>query len=379
MRPTPPVTPPHVSINRVRIEVLPGVAMDETVRGRSAFELLSTRALAELAWQQAEALRLPPALRARTRAAGAGLPRYVDAALGGEDPGPRRAAQSITRRLGRNLGHILLALHRGDEANRALRPDWDDKEWERWAGIRRVWLGGGLMSGDLGAAIAAQARAFLAGAGAATAPQPALSPWRGHMPLLGAARYLLAENGDALLFDFGHSRAKRARARLQEGAITGLHLFEPLPVDMPWLETFPSHNAESGREVLAFIAAVVARTRRECEAQGGALLPDLMLVVAAYVREGRFLGNGLYANLNQLAADARPLLETALRTSSGHPVRVHPLHDGTAAAAVHAGEARTAVLLVGTALGVGFPPSSSAGLLRLPALEQTPSRPGSLF
>ena len=45
------------------------------------------------------------------------------------------------------------------------------------------------------------------------------------------------------------------------------------------------------------------------------------------------------------------------------PAAVHLIHDG--AAALHAGERQSAVIRVGTALGVGFPPPSAVGLLRI--------------
>jgi hypothetical protein len=44
-------------------------------------------------------------------------------------------------------------------------------------------------------------------------------------------------------------------------------------------------------------------------------------------------------------------------------VQLH--HDGTAAALVHACEPRAAVIMIGTSLGVGFPPPDATGLRRL--------------
>jgi hypothetical protein len=74
--------------------------------------------------------------------------------------------------------------------------------------------------------------------------------------------------------------------------------------------------------------------------------------------------------LSTLSDDAQPLLAEAIRARIGQPVRVHLIHDGSAACAVHAGEPNTAVILVGTALGIGFPPPDAHRLRPLaPTLD----------
>ena len=67
-------------------------------------------------------------------------------------------------------------------------------------------------------------------------------------------------------------------------------------------------------------------------------------------------------HLGALADDSRPLLREAIRARGGRDMRVHLIHDGTAACAVHAGEPDAALLLVGTALGIGFPPAETGDL-----------------
>ena len=357
-----PFTPPHVSINRVRIIDLPGLAIDDAVRGRSGYELFSARAVIEYAREEASALELPPQFFENNRQTHLALPVFVDDCLRSERDETRLTAEAIGRRLGRNLGHIILTLHRGDAINRAARFDWSEDDWERWRRIERIRMGGGVMSGALGERIVRHARFFLDEMGYGADLDLALSPHRRAMTMLGAARYLPSEVGDTLVFDFGHTRAKRGCIRIENGVITELLELSPMPVDISWLDTFPQHNPESGLEVLDFISTVVADTRTACLAQGFGPGPDLMLVVAAYVEGGQLLGNGLYTNLNQLAADARPLLEQAIRSRSKQNARVQIIHDGTAAAATHAGEPNAAVILVGTALGVGFPPPGDHNL-----------------
>ena len=54
-------TPPSASLNRVQIMDLPGLQLDESVRGRRGDELISNRALMALAAPYADALGLDAA------------------------------------------------------------------------------------------------------------------------------------------------------------------------------------------------------------------------------------------------------------------------------------------------------------------------------
>lgn len=360
-----PTLSPHNSINRVQIVDLPGLPIDPEVRGQCASHLLSNRAVVRYARERAEALKLPVDLAQDDLQARLELPRFVDDCLRSRDQTARAAAQAIGRRLGRNLGHILLTLHRGDRVNRAARPDWKAQDWKRWAKIQRVWLGGGLMSGRLGELIVEQARAFLVEVGYEGLPQAALTFHPGDVTLLGAGRYLPPTLRHALCLDFGHTLVKRAGLVFEHGVLVRLHCYTPLPTDQTGLGAPRGSSSIAGRWVLDFVANAVAQTWSDSLADGLAPDPDIMLSVAAYVQGGQLLGKGLYANLNELADDARPLLAEAVRGRTGGAVRVHMIHDGTAASAVYAGTPNAAVILLGTAVGIGFPPVEGRGLRSL--------------
>ncbi len=351
-----PFTPPHVSVNRVAIVDLPGLPLDEEVRGRRAYNLLSPEAILAYAQEHAPALNLDPAQPfdvARRR-----VPLLVDGALSSAREERRGAAEVIARRLGRNLAYILLTLHRGDRINREARPDWEDTDWERWRSIRRVWFGGGVMSGELGRRVIGEARAHLENLGCDGVLEIDVTPYRGDLALYGAARYLSAAQPDAVVCDFGHTAVKRAHLGLVDGTITQVRSLDPIPA--PWeMHNEPRAAAEiDPQEVLDFVGEVVARTLQESGAAG----TDLVLSVAAYVEGGRLLGNGIYARMSRLTIDVRPLVEGAVAARTGRGVRVRFIHDGTAAAALHAGEVQAAVIVVGTALGVGFPPAEAEDL-----------------
>lgn len=230
-------TPPSASLNRVQIMDLPGLPLDAAVHGRRGDELVSNRVLMALAGAHADALGLPmddlppvtPQLTRSDVTARDWAPRAVDAALASADPARRAAGAAVARRLGRNLGWLLIALHRGNAANRAVRPDWRPADWQTWAAVRRVWLGGGLSSGRLGETIAAEARQLLQELGYGQI-EVALSPYRGQIALVGAARLLNAAPGTRsavqerclLGLDFGPRRAQNyAQSQLAAWGFAG--------------------------------------------------------------------------------------------------------------------------------------------------------------
>lgn len=364
----PPDTPTSASINRVRIIDLADIALDEAVRGEQAYHLLSVPALIDYAQQAADELRLPhryrhadPALpRIRQE-----LPRYINDCLNSTYPQVQSAAHALAQRMGRNLGYILIALQRGDPLNRAARPDWPTEAWEDWADVRKAWLGGGLLSGTLGDEIVTHAWALLMQTGYADTLTVAKTPRPHHMALLGASRYLPIEDGNGLCLDLGQTSVKRAVMTFDQGTLTRMRWLPSMPVAWRWQNTLQAQRAIDGHEVLAFVVEAIADAQTSVENQDLALAPEAMLSVAAYVSDGHLLGNGLYAQMDGLAADVQSLISARVRQLCGVDLSLSFIHDGTAAAALHAGEPSSAVIVVGTALGVGFPPPTSDGLRSL--------------
>jgi hypothetical protein len=358
-----PFTPPHVSVNRVKIIDLPGLPVDDEVRDQMAYHLLSVLAVIRYARERAEALQLPAAFAQDTTQTRLELPRFVDGCLSSPCESIRAAARSIGQRLGCNLGYILLTLHRGDAVNRAARPDWMVEDWEHWAKIERLWLGGGLMSGALGELIVQSACDCLAGYGYAGQPRVECSPYREMMAVLGVGRYLPASTRAALCLDFGQTTIKRAGLEFEDGVMVRVRRFESLVRDVDELPTTATPGPDTGRKVLDMMTGAIAQTLNEAIACGMTLDADLMLSVASYVRGGQLLSSGgLYASLDALADDVRPLLADAVFAQTGRALRVHLIHDGTAACALYAGVPNAAVIVVGTALGIGFPPATDFDL-----------------
>lgn len=369
-------TPLAASINRITLVDLPSIVVDEGVLGQQAYHLLSVPALICCALEHAGALKLPQALRdvdpqaPRARQA---LPRWVNGALSSSDAAARSAAQGIAARLGRNLGYLLTALHRGDAVNRAARHDWTEQEWSHWHAVRQVWLGGGVLSGVLGNLLVDHARAVLTETGC-DGVRLERTRHPGHMATLGAGRCLPRPPGAlpdrrALALDLGQTSIKAAVLTYQNHVLENVAVLAPCPVPWRWRNSPDAGRAIDPHAVLDYIVNTICVSLTEATGDGLPIDPQVAMSVAAYVDGGRLLGNGLYARMSVLGDDVRPLIADATRSACGWRPELTVIHDGTAAAAVHAGEAPdgapSAAIVVGTALGVGFPAASAEGLYRL--------------
>lgn len=67
---------------------------------------------------------------------------------------------------------------------------------------------------------------------------------------------------------------------------------------------------------------------------------------------------GRYADLRPLTPSAGKAISELVSTQLGRKIRVSLQHDGSCAARAFAGEAHTAVIMLGTSLGMGFAPMS---------------------
>ncbi len=367
-----PYSPPTSSVNRVVIVDLPGLPIDAEVRGKQAYHLLSVPALIRYARLDADALDLPQTFREGDPESAwlrRELPLWVDGRLSSADDSVRTAAQALARRLGRNLGYLLATLHRGDEVNRAARSDWSATEWQHWQRVQRVWLGGGVVSGDLGDKMVHHARTVLEETGCAIAIDK--TPYPRHMATLGAGRFMprpaepeTCQRG--LVLDFGQTSVKRAILTYRGNDLVRADQLATQPVVWRWRNSPVAALDLDPHEVLDLVAGTLCESLALSERVGLPVGPDVVVSIAAYVRGGELLGNGGYARMRQLAEDVRPLIADRVSATCGRRIRIAIVHDGTAAAAVHAGEmadgAESAVIVVGTALGVGFPPASAEGL-----------------
>ena len=358
---------PTASLNRALIADLPGLAPDPDVRGHTGYELLGAPALAAAISAQAAALGLDPASNPSDL-----LPAF-DRCLDAHDPAVRATARALSRDFGRSLGYLLVMLHRGDPINRRARDDWDDAHWEYWASIRTVWLGGGIVSGRLGTSLREHAAAVLAECGC-SAPTLHLATYPAVLPLIGAARSpptsATARSAEvAIVLDFGGTTIKRAHVTCTGGALTSLNILSPLPtaqltLGRPSEPPGATETAYRFAEQMADIIAATWRATARPDLPQTPLTPHVVASLASYVRDGHPLlrQSGRYSDLCALPQPAARVLSRLLAERIGQEVAITLLHDGTAAARAYAGTPHAAVIMLGTALGVGFPPPSAAAL-----------------
>ncbi len=336
------------SLNQARIVDLPGINLPWELR-KNGYQLLGSHALHQRILAHFPQLTQSPDLFLT-----------FDHLLAEGD----ERALALGREYGRSLGALLLMLKRGDAINRVIRPDWQATHWEFWHNISTVWLGGGLMAGQLGEITAAAAQDLLhrhrfSGASVRR------SPFAAHLPLVGVAR-TAPENAPAMLvFDFGQTSVKRAVAVYENSALTALHLLPSLPADCTSINL--RNDRRLAEKTAVFLTQAIAQSWQEAQMAGWPVSFHMAAAIACYLVGGHpalLWDMGCYGRLQLLTADLPRYLAERVSEMAGTPLELRLFHDGTAAALTYAGDgkarsvAETAVLTLGTAIGNGFPPTS---------------------
>jgi hypothetical protein len=329
----------RVSLNRTRLDGHEAIPAER--RGLQAWDLLSAQAM------RRELSRVLPQLDRD----GADPIEAFDGMLGREAGG---LAGATTRRFGEYLAYLLLSL---------LSPGDEQPAYRRyWLSIRRVVLGGGLMRGNLGRGMHAEARRVLAAAGRSDvrlelAPRPHL------LGLIGAARSADEGAPAALVYDFGNSNVKRGLARYREGALVALEVRPSWSTEGLPDAIAGTHDAAKAQRLADFMTDVIAGDWRDAVQSGATPSTHIAASIACYLRDGQPLNyDAGYASLRLLSHNAAGYLSRAVSTAVGTEVTVTLSHDGTTAARVFAGLPHTAVVMLGTWLGVGFAPEDASGL-----------------
>lgn len=329
---------------------LPGLHIPPDIRGKTAYDLLSSAALTTLIRQHVHKLELDSELNDHE------LHLAFEACFDSQNVLVRNMAETIGHLLGRNLGYILLTLHRGDAVNREAHTEWDPSYWDHWSQIHKVFLGGGLVSGRLGLRIQRHALKVLHRAGVKQY-RIHISPYASSLALVGAARYASQHDVPALVLDFGSTMIKRGCAIYENGKLVKLQRLESRQVG--WMLTDTTCQEQLSR-LFANVVSVIASTWLEASQQHPNLSDSICISMAAYIEDGHPMPGqgGMYAQMGHVTRNLENDLSRHLTFRLGRPVDVVLVHDGTAAATTYAGETHAAVITIGTALGIGFPPKS---------------------
>jgi hypothetical protein len=288
----------------------------------------------------------------------------LGAALRAADPRERSAALAIAAEVGLRVACLLSTLRDPGTASVQGWNAWRRAYLQHWATVDEVHLAGGLLAGGAGPVVADETSKALARLGVQT--RTALMPWPALAALIGAARRLGPEVGEVLAVDLGGSRVKTALIRALRDGVVELTVLTTsrVPFDGP---DRPSSIALD--DFLVGVMDTAARDARHL----GASVRALAVSVACYLEGGRRCADrGLYANLPDLGGNG---WRRHLRDLFGRSMSVGIVHDGTAAAAAvpRGGTRPDAVLVLGTALGIGFPPTDLPAW-RVPVVR--PPQPG---
>lgn len=340
------LTPGSASLNRVRIVDLPDAPPE--VLGKTGYELLSVKYLREqmqahLAELDLSPEKLPPDER--------DWPVLLNRCALSSNAQVRQAAEGITRQFGRNIGYLLRTLKRG---NPAARPEWDKAAWEHWRAVKLVILGGGLTQSALGQRLIENAISVFLEAGEMP-PTLRHSSYGSMLPLIGAARYVPAGCDMALVVDFGGSFVKRARAVYQNGMLFELQCLESVATQ--------HFTAEESQQLFDFMVTTIAETWRSLpHTRTEYRFSDMIPVsLASYIdRDGQpsILPGSPFAAMRILVDNVQDGLSQAVSEQVGQSVQVMLIHDGTAAASGHDTEGNSATIMLGTAIGIGYKPTT---------------------
>ncbi len=342
------------SLNRIRLIDLPGCRFPAAYRGLSGYDLLSAASLHALVTAQADELEL--------QADAPDLLRAFNGCFNDSSPRIQAAASKIAETYGRRLAILLLTLKRADESNRLARPAWQEQHWAFWQDIAHFYIGGGLLSGAMGPLVVACAVEELVACGFAEVTVKH-SPFGQALPLAGLARTAPAEVKAMLLLDFGHTNVKRAVAFYQDSRIVELRELPLAPAAIP-----PANQAapivEIAQNAADKIVELAANSWLEIRRRNWPVAPAIAVSLACYLIDGHPPASemGYYGRLQLLADHLQAYLSDRISAVVGQTIKLLLVHDGSAAALVYAGQPQTAVLLLGTAIGVGFAPATDSGL-----------------
>jgi hypothetical protein len=342
------------SLNRVCVIDLPGCRLPATYRISTGYDLLSAASLQALVSDQAGELQLP--------ADSPDLLHAFDGCFTVASPGVRAVARKIAESYGRRLGILVLTLKRADEINRRARPSWQEHHWTFWQGITQFYIGGGLLSGAMGPITVTAAKKELI-ACAIEDITVKRSPFGQMLPLAGLARTAAAGTKAMLLLDFGQTHVKRAVAFYQDSNIVELR---ELPLVAAGFASVKQEAPlrEIAQEAADKVVELAAQSWLEVRRRDWLVAPEIALSLACYLINGHPPSSemGYYGRLQLLTDHLQTYLAGRISAAVGQPIKLALLHDGSAAALVYTGQPRTAVLMLGTAIGVGFPPAIDTGL-----------------
>jgi hypothetical protein len=322
-------------LNRVtlsRFESLP-----KTMAGSFAHQWLATWGIADRMALELPLKDLPPLPEEfsaeRIRACGTYVLTLNDW-VAAEDPD----AAAFADKLGVALAALVATLTLAPADTRAARAEWPNEHWERWRMVRRIVLGGGVLSGALGQRMYIAAQGWLAQLNPAAELVLALQPRL--LMLQGLARKF--PNGTVVVVDAGHTAIKRGIAQMRDGEMESLQPDKLLEVP---------HTLNNPDQLLGHLVEVLIGQAEKSQANQFALSLSMEVDVEGSVRAD-VPTTSFYRSLSKFRLMSE--VEVRLSRQLGYPCQVKVMHE--ASAAVGGIPNVDAAVLLGTSLGGTFRP-----------------------
>ena len=333
---------PLASLNQRRFIGLPGI--DQEWVGKTGWEFLGKHALSEAIGLHAQELGLEGIDWAR-------YPEHLNVLLATCKGTVHNLAASIAREHGRCLGYLIASIRLSSQGITDPVVPWEQAYLQHWREhVQTIVLGGGRANGRLGEIICTAAQSALDRCGL----QDLILEGSAHpsyLPLIGLSRSVpKGTTGTVVVTDLGSSRAKRGLATYRGERVHQLRVLSTRDLVTWKAKEQPAHLATQMMEILSDTVSEAG--------QDTTLASQVLCSVAAYVEDGApmQLDRGSYTSLHRAHPDVRGWFSQQLSQAMGKPVQVTFHHDTCTAARALAGRTNTAVLMMGTALGIGFVP-----------------------
>lgn len=260
----------------------------------------------------------------------------------------KKHAEDIVRKYSKNIAFFLRILKDG-VLYKNLKEDWENKHWEYMSNIKNIIFAGGICSEKKGQKIKEylSEESFLE---------------KGYnfkifknsriLPRLGVARLAEKACENSIVLDFGHSFVKRSVGEYKNGILENVHDFEVFY--SKYLEEDIEGMKEKAESLFEYMIEIIKKTKEDIEKDGIKNCEEVLISIANYIKKGEIALKGGYGKLALLTDRLDKLIEEKLNEIYKKDFKVKIIHDGSAAALFFNEMKDTAVIMLGTGIGIGF-------------------------
>ncbi len=340
---------PVCSLNKAVIAKVPIKGIDDSIEGMTFRDVFST----ELVVREIKELSQVYGIDISSYEDYA-LPKLLDTALVSDDVKLNQMASKVAVKFGDRLGLLLLTLRLGEQENRDVRSDWDERHWQYWAQLDTVIFVGGLASSMLGRRFKERIQ-YVFDMASAKPYNIMLFDNGTFVGAMGCAQKLQKDDTTALVFDFGHTNLKRCIISKKAGEIREFTALESIKSRYVHSKMSDGEDKwETALRLHKYLVKTIVDTYKSNEYKYD-LSDEILISIANYNAGGELNPvRGGYAKLTELSNDYAKLLVEDISGLLHKRVKVRLVHDGTANALYFSEVENSVCISLGTAFGVGF-------------------------